>query len=70
MIPGGASSEGWGAYIAKLVGEVEDLADHGAKGTRQALLQHLRHRFGQDIEADHLLIALDRAQPYASERFS
>jgi hypothetical protein len=64
------SPAGWQALITRIVCELEQLADHGARGTRQGLLDHLKYRLGDHITPDLMLAALEQASLDVSERFN
>ena len=55
-------------FQRQLADEITQIADHGGKGSRQGLLNHLRHRFGA-VEADDMLRAFDMLPTDIGERF-
>lgn len=55
-------------WLLGLVDEINHVADHAGRGTRQSLLEHLSNKFGR-VLADDMLAALDMSGPTVSERF-
>jgi hypothetical protein len=55
-------------FHRQIADEIAQIADHGGRGSRQALWAHLKVRFGQ-VEADDLLHGLDLLPTTISERF-